>query len=65
MAAVTAGQLFLNRALQQPLRLHVPEQIITRTASTRVAEYAFKYAQDNNRQSVTAVHKVLDTFSVL
>ena len=36
----------------------VPEQIITRTASTRVAEYAFKYAQDNNRQSVTAVHKV-------
>ena len=23
-----------------------------------MAEYAFKYAQDNNRQSVTAVHKV-------
>lgn len=32
-------------------------QIITRVASTRVAEYAFKYAADNNRHKVTAVHK--------
>ena len=32
-------------------------QIITRVASTRVAEYAFKYAADNKRHKVTAVHK--------
>ncbi|KAL3153459.1 Isocitrate dehydrogenase [NAD] catalytic subunit 5, mitochondrial [Trebouxia sp. C0009 RCD-2024] len=32
-------------------------KIITRVASTRVAEYAFKYAADNNRHKVTAVHK--------
>jgi isocitrate dehydrogenase (NAD+) len=32
-------------------------QVITRVASTRVAEYAFKYATDNNRQRVTALHK--------
>ena len=32
-------------------------QVITRVASKRVAEYAFKYAQDNGRKSVTAVHK--------
>ena len=32
-------------------------QIITRVASKRVAEYAFKYAQDNGRKRVTAVHK--------
>eukprot|EP00899_Mesostigma_viride_P011041 jgi/Mesvir1/19939/Mv13204-RA.1 len=32
-------------------------KVITRTASTRVAEYAFKYAVDNNRKKVTAVHK--------
>ena len=32
-------------------------QVITRVASKRVAEYAFKYAQDNGRKRVTAVHK--------
>lgn len=32
-------------------------QVITRVASTRVAEYAFKYASDNGRNKVTAVHK--------
>ena len=32
-------------------------QVITRTASTRVAKYAFEYARDNNRKKVTAVHK--------
>ncbi|MCJ1297529.1 Isocitrate dehydrogenase [NAD] catalytic subunit 6, mitochondrial [Hypocenomyce scalaris] len=32
-------------------------KIITRVASTRVAEYAFKYAHDNGRHKVTAVHK--------
>eukprot|EP00891_Asterochloris_glomerata_P009544 jgi/Astpho2/9544/Aster-03828 len=32
-------------------------KIITRAASTRVAEYAFKYAQDNGRKKVSAVHK--------
>ena len=32
-------------------------KLITETASMRVAEYAFKYARDNNRKTVTAVHK--------
>jgi isocitrate dehydrogenase (NAD+) len=32
-------------------------KIITRKASTRVAEYAFKYARDNGRKKVTSVHK--------
>lgn len=32
-------------------------KVITRVASTRVAEYAFKYASDNGRNKVTAVHK--------
>ena len=32
-------------------------QVITRAASSRVAEYAFKYAHDNGRAKVTAVHK--------
>lgn len=32
-------------------------QVITRKASTRVAEFAFKYAQDHNRKLVSAVHK--------
>ena len=32
-------------------------QVITRTASTRVARYAFEYAKANNRKKVTAVHK--------
>ena len=31
--------------------------MITRSASTRVAEYAFQYARDNGRKRVTAVHK--------
>lgn len=32
-------------------------KLITETASMRVAEYAFKYARDNKRSTVTAVHK--------
>uniref|UniRef100_A0A7S0S8F4 Isopropylmalate dehydrogenase-like domain-containing protein n=1 Tax=Chlamydomonas leiostraca TaxID=1034604 RepID=A0A7S0S8F4_9CHLO len=32
-------------------------KIITRKASLRVAEFAFKYAKENNRQKVSAVHK--------
>ena len=32
-------------------------KVITRAASTRVAQYAFKYARDNGRARVTAIHK--------
>lgn len=32
-------------------------KVITRTASTRVAEYAFQYAVANGRERVTAIHK--------
>ncbi|QQP55511.1 Isocitrate dehydrogenase subunit_ mitochondrial [Caligus rogercresseyi] len=32
-------------------------KLITETASSRVAEYAFKYAKENGRHKVTAVHK--------
>lgn len=32
-------------------------KLITESASRRVAEYAFKFARDNNRTTVTAVHK--------
>uniref|UniRef100_A0A7S1TN56 Isopropylmalate dehydrogenase-like domain-containing protein n=1 Tax=Erythrolobus australicus TaxID=1077150 RepID=A0A7S1TN56_9RHOD len=32
-------------------------KVITRTASMRIAEYAFKYASDHGRKRVTAVHK--------
>ena len=32
-------------------------KLITEPASRRVAEYAFQYAKDNNRRTVTAVHK--------
>ena len=32
-------------------------KVITRAASTRVAQYAFKYARDNGRSRVTAIHK--------
>jgi len=32
-------------------------KLITENASRRVADYAFKYAKDNGRQKVTAVHK--------
>lgn len=32
-------------------------KLITEIASRRVAEYAFQYAKDNNRQKVTVVHK--------
>ena len=42
---------------QDKILLRMPLQIITRAASTRVAEYAFKYAQDNGRKKVSAVHK--------
>ena len=33
-------------------------KIITRVASTRVAEFAFDYADKHGRKKVTAVHKV-------
>jgi len=33
------------------------ERLITRYASKRICEYAFKYAKDNNRKKVTGVHK--------
>ena len=32
-------------------------KLITKNASMRVAEFAFKYAQEQGRKSVTAVHK--------
>lgn len=32
-------------------------KLITREASRNVAEYAFKYAVDNGRKSVVALHK--------
>jgi isocitrate dehydrogenase (NAD+) len=32
-------------------------KVITRTASVRIAEYAFYYAAVNNRRKVTAIHK--------
>ena len=32
-------------------------KIITEKASTRIAEFAFQYAKNNNRKKVTAVHK--------
>ena len=32
-------------------------KLITENASRRVADYAFKYAEENGRQKVTAVHK--------
>lgn len=32
-------------------------KLITEPASRRVAEYAFEYAKNNNRQTVIAVHK--------
>lgn len=32
-------------------------KVITRAASERVARFAFKYAKQNNRKRVTAVHK--------
>jgi len=32
-------------------------KVITRTASTRIAEYAFKFARETNRKKVTAIHK--------
>lgn len=32
-------------------------KVITEKASTRIGEYAFQYAKNNNRRKVTAVHK--------
>lgn len=32
-------------------------KLITEEASRRIAEYAFEYARNNQRNSVTAVHK--------
>lgn len=32
-------------------------KLITEKASQRIAEYAFEYARNNQRASVTAVHK--------
>ena len=31
--------------------------VVTRTASERIVDYAFKYAKDNNRKKVTVCHK--------
>jgi 3-isopropylmalate dehydrogenase len=33
------------------------KRVITREASERICEYAFKYAKENNRKKVTGVHK--------
>ncbi len=35
----------------------IARRIITREAEKRIINYAFKYAQDNNKTKVTAVHK--------
>ena len=35
----------------------IARRIITREAEKRIINYAFKYAQDNNKSKVTAVHK--------
>ncbi len=35
----------------------IAKRVITRDASERICEYAFKYAKDNNRKKVTGVHK--------
>lgn len=35
----------------------LPLQVITRVASQRIADYAFKFAVENDRRLVTAVHK--------
>ena len=32
-------------------------KLITEPASRRVAEYAFEYAKNNNRKTITSVHK--------
>ena len=32
-------------------------KVITRTASVRIAEYAFRYAEETGRRKVTAIHK--------
>lgn len=50
-AAVATTGLHL-RALASPRM-----QVITRVASTRVAEFAFDYARRHGRKKVTAVHK--------
>ena len=34
-------------------------KLITENASRRVADYAFKYAEENGRQKVTAVHIII------
>ncbi|GLI11778.1 isocitrate dehydrogenase [Methanobrevibacter arboriphilus] len=33
------------------------KRVITRDASERICEYAFKYAKENNRKKVTGIHK--------
>ena len=56
MQSVHANLAYLRVDAQQQL-CSSPVQVITRKASTRVAEFAFKYAQDHNRKLVSAVHK--------
>ena len=34
-------------------------KLITENASRRVADYAFKYAEENGRQKVTTVHNII------
>ena len=36
-------------------------KLITENASRRVADYAFKYAEENGRQKVTTVHNIIIT----
>lgn len=35
----------------------IAKRVITRAAEERIIDYAFKYAKDNNKSKVTAVHK--------
>ena len=46
-----AGHLQVVKGVVESLK------IITRTASKRVAEYAFKYASENGRKQVSAIQK--------
>ncbi len=32
-------------------------KVVTRDASSRIAQYAFQYAVQHNRKTITAVHK--------
>lgn len=61
MCRITVASLTLN--LQPPPTPQIVDgvvqsiKLITEEASRRIAEYAFEYARNNQRSSVTAVHK--------